>query len=151
LVRRWRRDEVDALCEIHFDPAVAYWLSGFASQGDVERAIYRFEQHWDELGFGRFAVEKRDTGALVGRVGIMASRKGRACPACVWVRRLGAAGGAGWGQGGAGGLNGAVCRGVGRTCADLAAGAHGFRKGAAGDLAADETGGDLAGDVHLGA
>lgn len=34
-------------------------------------SIRRYERSWDTLGYGRFAVEDAETGALVGRVGLM--------------------------------------------------------------------------------
>jgi RimJ/RimL family protein N-acetyltransferase len=70
VLRRWRPEDVAPLAEILLDPAVAEWL-GDPSWDDVERAIDRYERSWDLLGFGRFAVEERTTGRLVGRVGIM--------------------------------------------------------------------------------
>lgn len=70
MLRRWSADDVDSLAAILLDPAVARWL-GHGTPDDVERAIERYEHSWGEAGFGRFAVEERVTGALVGRVGIM--------------------------------------------------------------------------------
>lgn len=70
VLRRWHAEDVDPLAAILLDPAVARWL-GHEALDDVDRAIGRYERSWQEAGFGRFAVEERTTGALVGRVGIM--------------------------------------------------------------------------------
>jgi len=70
VLRRWESGDVDQLAHIHGDPVVAQWL-GALTQDDAARTIERYERHWDAHGFGRFAVEDRVTGRLVGRVGIM--------------------------------------------------------------------------------
>lgn len=70
VLRRWHPDDVAALAAIVLHPEVAAWLGG-GSRDDVERAVERYEHSFEELGYGRFAVEDRATGELVGRVGIM--------------------------------------------------------------------------------
>ena len=44
---------------------------GSPSQENIGRAIDRYELNWHTLGFGRFAVEDRQTTEFVGRVGLM--------------------------------------------------------------------------------
>jgi RimJ/RimL family protein N-acetyltransferase len=70
LLRRWRPEDVDALAGIYADPAIVGRL-GPLTREDAQATIARYEHHWDTLGFGRFAVEDRATGRLVGRVGVM--------------------------------------------------------------------------------
>jgi RimJ/RimL family protein N-acetyltransferase len=70
VLRRWTQDDVGPLSEILLAPAVAAWL-GHPSWDDVERTLAHYEHSWDTLGFGRFAVEERSTGRLVGRVAVM--------------------------------------------------------------------------------
>lgn len=69
-LRRWRPTDVDALIEIESDPLVGRWL-GNPTPSEIERKIERDELSWDSHGFGRFAVEDRSTGMLVGKAGIM--------------------------------------------------------------------------------
>jgi RimJ/RimL family protein N-acetyltransferase len=80
VLRRWRADDIDPIAAILLDPAVARWLGDGPSREDVERAIERYERSWEARGFGRFAVEERATGALVGRVGIMRADAWTATP-----------------------------------------------------------------------
>jgi ribosomal-protein-alanine N-acetyltransferase len=70
LLRRWRDDDGEPFAAINADPEIAYWLGGpafAANPGQVER----YNASIDEHGFGRFAVERRDDGALIGAVGPM--------------------------------------------------------------------------------
>jgi RimJ/RimL family protein N-acetyltransferase len=70
VLRRWRRDDAPHLTEILSHHDVASTL-GDASPRDVAATIERYRRHWDVHGFGRWAVEDRLTGQLVGRVGLM--------------------------------------------------------------------------------
>ena len=52
------------------DERVYRYLSGSAySRDQTEAQLARFRDHWERHGFGIFAVEERETGALVGRCG----------------------------------------------------------------------------------
>jgi RimJ/RimL family protein N-acetyltransferase len=70
VLRRWSEADVDDLAQLHSHPAVAAWL-GPLTREDAETAVARYQEHWVVHGFGRFAVADRETGALVGRVGVM--------------------------------------------------------------------------------
>ena len=70
VLRRWSPADVDALAAIYADPAIVHWL-GPLTREDAQTTVERYEHHWDVFGFGRFAVEDRATGRLVGRVGVM--------------------------------------------------------------------------------
>ena len=70
LLRRWTPDDFGALAEIYADPAIVAWL-GPLKRADAAVSVARYEHHWDVVGYGRFAVADRTTGALVGRVGVM--------------------------------------------------------------------------------
>jgi RimJ/RimL family protein N-acetyltransferase len=70
VLRRWSEADVDDLARIHSHPAVAAWL-GPRTPEEAARTVERYERHWEEHGFGRFAVADRGTGMLVVRVGVM--------------------------------------------------------------------------------
>ena len=70
MLRRWRPDDVDQLTKIYASPAIVAWL-GALTHSDAAATVARYEHHWEMHGFGRFAVEDRRTGQLVGRVGVM--------------------------------------------------------------------------------
>jgi RimJ/RimL family protein N-acetyltransferase len=71
-LRGWRDDDVAALAAVNADPEVMRWI-GDGSVRDraatgAEIAAYR--RLWRDRGFGRFAVELRDTGELAGLTGM---------------------------------------------------------------------------------
>ncbi|MFI9235319.1 GNAT family N-acetyltransferase [Streptomyces sp. NPDC053079] len=72
LLRRWHDDDLVPLADINADPQVMRWI-GDGSTLDLEQtaeAIERWEEEWDEEGFGIFAVELLASGELAGLVGL---------------------------------------------------------------------------------
>jgi RimJ/RimL family protein N-acetyltransferase len=72
LLRRFTADDVEPLASILLHPEVVRWLGPpSATSTDVRLAPERYDRHWDERGYGRFAVCDRTSGTLVGRAGVM--------------------------------------------------------------------------------
>ncbi|MBT2382964.1 GNAT family N-acetyltransferase [Streptomyces sp. ISL-11] len=72
ILRRWHDDDLVPLADIHADPQVMHWI-GDGSPRDLEQTaedIERWEEDWDEEGFGVFAVELLGSGELAGAVGL---------------------------------------------------------------------------------
>ncbi|MER5768945.1 GNAT family N-acetyltransferase [Streptomyces sp. NPDC001985] len=72
LLRRWHDDDLVPMSEINADPEVMEWI-GDGSVLDLEGtadAIERWEEEWDEEGFGLFAVELLASGELIGFAGL---------------------------------------------------------------------------------
>lgn len=72
LLRRWTDDDLVPLSEINADPEVMRWI-GDGSTRDLDQTaedIERWEEEWDEEGFGLFAVELLGSGELIGVVGL---------------------------------------------------------------------------------
>ena len=71
-LRRLREDDVDALAAINADPEVMRYIAdGSVRDRAATRAeIAAIERLWQARGFGRFAVEIRDTGELAGLTGM---------------------------------------------------------------------------------
>ncbi|GAA0584637.1 GNAT family N-acetyltransferase [Paractinoplanes ferrugineus] len=71
-LRRWRDDDLDALAAINADPEVMRYILDGAVRDRAQSAdsLARMMRDWDERGFGLFAVERRDTGALLGWAGL---------------------------------------------------------------------------------
>ena len=72
LLRRWREDDLPAMAGINADPEVMRWIGdGIPIDEDATAAgTARSEQHWENHGFGLFAVEIRATGELAGFTGL---------------------------------------------------------------------------------
>lgn len=70
LLRRWTEADLEPFAEISADPELAYWLGGPSFAGHPAQTR-RYNEIIDLHGFGRFAVERREDGALLGAVGLM--------------------------------------------------------------------------------
>ncbi|MEU5547302.1 GNAT family N-acetyltransferase [Streptomyces sioyaensis] len=72
LLRRWHDDDLAPMADINADPRVMRWIDD-GSVRDLDQtaeAIERWEEEWDEEGFGLFAVELLASGELAGFTGL---------------------------------------------------------------------------------
>ena len=74
LLRRIEPRDHEAIHRLNADPDFTRHLAGVQTREQSEAAIARWERHWAEHGFGIFAVEWRETGELIGRVGVQYHR-----------------------------------------------------------------------------
>ncbi len=73
LLREWREGDWVGLHRAYGDPEVMRWL-GTGAVADVETTAFgvgRMHAHWQQLGYGLFATELKETGELIGRIGLM--------------------------------------------------------------------------------
>ncbi len=73
VLRGWREDDLDGFAAMMADSAVAQFLTGDQRPQDratAWRGLALFVGHWALRGYGLFAVEEKQTGAFVGRVGV---------------------------------------------------------------------------------
>ncbi|MFN2470142.1 MAG: GNAT family N-acetyltransferase [Gaiellaceae bacterium] len=76
-LRRWRDDDLADLARINADPEFTRYLTPDGSPISAEQSagqLERFRRHWDEWGFGVWAVEERGASHFVGRVGVQYHR-----------------------------------------------------------------------------
>ncbi|MFE5739114.1 GNAT family N-acetyltransferase [Streptomyces celluloflavus] len=72
ILRRWHDDDLAPMADINADPLVMRWI-GDGSVLDLDQtaeAIERWEEEWDDEGFGLFAVELLASGELAGFAGL---------------------------------------------------------------------------------
>lgn len=71
-LRSFRAEDIDAYAAMHADPDVMRYLNGGVplSRDEAWRSMAAMTGHWTLRGFGLWAVEERETGAFVGRVGL---------------------------------------------------------------------------------
>ncbi|MGC8640680.1 MAG: GNAT family N-acetyltransferase [Isosphaeraceae bacterium] len=70
LLRLFRESDLDAYAEMCGDPEVMKYLGGTTmSRADAWRNMAIILGHWQLRGFGLWAVELRESGQFVGRVG----------------------------------------------------------------------------------
>ena len=68
-LRRFGDDDRDTVARWNADPDFTRHLAGVQTRAQSDEVFDRWERHWDEHGFGLLAVEWRETGELIGRVG----------------------------------------------------------------------------------
>jgi RimJ/RimL family protein N-acetyltransferase len=70
VLRRWRDADAEPFAGINADPAVMRFLGGPMSRADSDSLLARFREHMAHAPYGRWAVEHRETGDLVGFLGL---------------------------------------------------------------------------------
>jgi RimJ/RimL family protein N-acetyltransferase len=70
-LRQFREDDLDAWARITSDPEVMRYVGGSPlTREDAWRSLGYLLGHWKIRGFGLWAAEEKETGALVGRIGL---------------------------------------------------------------------------------
>ncbi|MFC0507466.1 GNAT family N-acetyltransferase [Micromonospora costi] len=72
LLRGWRDDDLDALAAINADPEVMRFIldGSVRDRRQSAEGLQKMRRHWEERGYGLFAVEVRETGAVIGWAGL---------------------------------------------------------------------------------
>jgi RimJ/RimL family protein N-acetyltransferase len=73
VLREWRHADRAPFAALNADPVVMEYFPGVLSRADSDAALERFMAGWRERGYGLWAAERRDTGELVGFVGLSAA------------------------------------------------------------------------------
>jgi RimJ/RimL family protein N-acetyltransferase len=84
-LRRLCAADRDTVARWNADPELTRYLGGTQSREQSDETFDRWRRHWDEHGFGLLAVEWRQTGALIGRVGPQYHRVWPADPEIGWA------------------------------------------------------------------
>ena len=71
ILRGWRDDDFDAFAAIHGDAEVMAYLGGVLEGVDAWRSMSQLAGHWALRGYGKWAVERKSDGAMIGRVGLI--------------------------------------------------------------------------------
>ncbi len=72
LLRGWRDGDVEPYARLCADPEVMRFI-GFGSTLSLEQSgeqVSRFVRHWEERGFGLWALQERESDAFVGFAGL---------------------------------------------------------------------------------
>jgi RimJ/RimL family protein N-acetyltransferase len=70
VLRRWRDEDREPFAAMNADPAVVEHLQGPMTRDRSDDFIDRIESHWDEHGWGLWAVQVPDVAPFVGYVGL---------------------------------------------------------------------------------
>lgn len=74
VLRRWREADLDPFAALCADPEVMEHFPAMLDRGESQAFIARAEQHFEDHGFGLFAVEVSESRAFVGYVGLVKVR-----------------------------------------------------------------------------
>jgi len=70
LLERLRATHADDLGRLHRDERVMATLGGVRPEAETLRVLAECEQHWEQHGFGLWAVREKATGTFAGRGGL---------------------------------------------------------------------------------
>ncbi|MGH3148557.1 MAG: GNAT family N-acetyltransferase, partial [Rubrobacter sp.] len=72
LLRLWKDEDLEPYAGMCADPLVMrYVRTGPMSREESARQLAGFVRHWEERGFGLWAVEERASGEFIGFVGLL--------------------------------------------------------------------------------
>ena len=73
LLRRWREEDFDASARICADPEVMWYMRVGCplTREEAGQRVAATLRHWEERGFGLWAVEEKVSGAYIGRLGLL--------------------------------------------------------------------------------
>jgi RimJ/RimL family protein N-acetyltransferase len=96
-LRRWKSSDREPFRQINSDLRVTELLAGALSHDQSDEMIGRLERHFEQHGFGMYAVELRESSRLIGALGLYTPTfEAPFLPAVEIAWRLAAAN---WGQG----------------------------------------------------
>lgn len=70
LLRPWRDEDLDAYARMCADPEVMRYLPAVLTREESERQVSGFVRHWEERGFGLWAVEEKSGSRFIGFIGL---------------------------------------------------------------------------------
>jgi RimJ/RimL family protein N-acetyltransferase len=70
VLREWREGDIEVEAAVSADPEVMRYLGGVISREEAWRRMSLHAGHWLIRGYGNWAVEVREDGSLIGRVGL---------------------------------------------------------------------------------
>jgi RimJ/RimL family protein N-acetyltransferase len=70
LLREWQPADAEPFAALNADPEVTRYLRGPMRRDESDDLIARIRGHWQDHGFGLYAVEVKGSGAFAGFVGL---------------------------------------------------------------------------------
>ncbi len=71
ILRPWRNEDLSPYARICADPEVMRYLSGTMTRDQAAEQMERWRRHWEERGFGVWAVEEKSSGTFIGFIGLL--------------------------------------------------------------------------------
>ena len=70
LLRAWQPSDEAPFAALNADPDVTRYLRGPMRRDESDELLARIRDHWQQHGFGLYAVEVKESGAFAGFVGL---------------------------------------------------------------------------------
>ena len=70
LLRRWREEDLEPYVAMNSDPRVMEFFPSIPTREESLTSAARIDAHFDEHGFGLFAVERPDVAPFIGFIGL---------------------------------------------------------------------------------
>ncbi|QDT88557.1 GNAT family N-acetyltransferase [Gimesia algae] len=70
ILRQWRKEDVAPFAEMNADRKVMQYFPETLSYEESAQLVERYQQHFDEYGFGLWAVEIKDQSTFAGFIGL---------------------------------------------------------------------------------
>jgi RimJ/RimL family protein N-acetyltransferase len=72
LLRRWLEEDLEPYARLCADPEVMRFIGNGSTLNREQSGeqVSRFVRHWDERGFGLWALEEKESGAFIGFAGL---------------------------------------------------------------------------------
>src|SRR4051794_31548393 len=70
LLRAWQPSDAAPFAALNADPEVTRYLRGPMRRDESDELVARIRGHWQQHGFGLYALEIKETGAFAGFVGL---------------------------------------------------------------------------------
>jgi RimJ/RimL family protein N-acetyltransferase len=71
LLRPWRAEDLNPYARMCADSDVMRYMPKTMTREESSQQVSQFISHWQERGFGLWAVEEKASGAFIGRIGLM--------------------------------------------------------------------------------
>ncbi len=85
ILRGWRPADREPFAQLNRDAAVMEFMPGLLSREESDLAVDRIEAHFQQHGFGLWAAELRQSGLLIGYIGLAVPRFEAAFTPCVEI------------------------------------------------------------------
>ncbi|SOD71114.1 RimJ/RimL family protein N-acetyltransferase [Jatrophihabitans sp. GAS493] len=85
IMRSWRDGDREPFARMNADPEVMRYFPALLTRAESDAAVDRIQASIDENGFGMWAIERIDTGAFIGFVGLAIPRFEAPFTPCVEV------------------------------------------------------------------
>ncbi len=85
ILRRWQPADRDAFARLNADPRVMEFYPSVLTRAESDAGADRIERHFEERGFGLWAVELPDVAPFIGFVGLQVPRFAAHFTPCVEI------------------------------------------------------------------